>query len=137
MVQGPMRWIIVLLGLIVPATAQQAGPPALYCNKTFVVSAGATATTQIVPAIPGQSVHVCGYDIDAGAAAATFQLITGTGVNCATNTVNVTPAFSLGSNGVLVSRPGNVWYSSPTNNALCYAITGTGPLQAVVSYAQF
>jgi hypothetical protein len=119
------------------AVGQTAGPPTLYCNKSFVVSAGATAITQIVAPVAGQSLHLCGYDLNTGAAAGTFQLSIGTGSNCGTGTTSVTPAFSLGVNGVLVSRPGGVWYSSPVGSALCYTITGTGPMNALVSYGQF
>jgi hypothetical protein len=119
------------------AWAQTAGPPNLYCNKSVVVSASATAITQIVAPVTGQSIHVCGYDLNAGAAAETYQLTVGTGVNCNANTVNVTPAFSLGINGVLVSRPGFVWFSSIQGAQLCHTIGGTGPINAVVSYGQF
>src|SRR6516165_3671987 len=111
------------------AHAQVSGPPsALYCNQSFVVSAGATAMTQVVAPVAGRAIHICGFDVNAGAAAGTFQLSTGTGTNCGTNTVNITPAFSLGINGVLSSRNTTVWFSSPQGNALCYVITGTGPV---------
>ena len=116
---------------------QVVGPPALYCNKSFVVSALATAITQVVAGLAGQSIHICGYVLNAGAAAATFQLTVGTGANCGTGTVNITPAFSLGVNGVLVDRGPYVWFSSAQGSALCYAVTGTGPMNALVSYGQY
>lgn len=136
-----MKKLLLILGLVLyggPAYPQASGPPAaIFCNKSFVVSAGATAITQIVALVSGQAIHICGYDINAGAAAGTFQLTVGTGSNCGTNTTNVTPAFSLGINGVLSSRNTSVWYSSPAGYALCYTITGTGPVNAVVSYGQY
>jgi hypothetical protein len=52
---------------------QVVGPPALYCNKSFIVSAGATSITQVVAGVASQSIHICGYVLNAGAAAATFQ----------------------------------------------------------------
>jgi hypothetical protein len=128
---------LLLYGCGEPAKAQQAGPSALYCNKSVVVSAGATALTQIVAAVANQTISICGYDINAGAAAGTYQLTVGTGTNCNANVVNVTPAFSLGINGVLVSRNGPVWFSSAQGAQLCHTITGTGPINAVVSYGQF
>jgi hypothetical protein len=127
---------LLLYGCGEPAKAQTVGPPALYCNKSFVVSAGATSQAQVVAAVAGQSIHICGYDINAGAAAGTYQLTVGTGVNCNANTVNVTPVFSLGINGVLVSRA-PIWFSSAQGAQLCHTITGTGPINAVVSYGQF
>jgi hypothetical protein len=119
------------------AAAQQVGGPALYCNKSFTVSLGAAALVQVVAGVAGQSIHICGYDINAGAAAGTYQLTVGTGTNCNANTVNVTPVFSLGVNGVLVSRNGFAWFSSISGAQLCHTVTGTGPINAVVSYGQF
>jgi hypothetical protein len=135
-----MKRVLAALVLCLAATVAQAqvsGPPPLYCNRSFVVSAGATAITQAVAPVAGQAVHLCGFDINAGAAAGTFQLSVGTGTNCGTGTLNVTPAFSLGINGVLSSRNTTVWYSTPQGSALCYTITGTGPINAVVSYGQY
>jgi hypothetical protein len=127
---------LLLYGCGEPAKAQTVGPPPLYCNKSVVVSAGATSITQVVAAVATQAIHICGYDINAGAAAGTYQLTVGTGTNCNANTVNVTPVFSLGINGVLVSRA-PVWFSSAQGAQLCHTITGTGPINAVVSYGQF
>jgi hypothetical protein len=138
-----MRRLLVIAGSLLlygcgePAKAQTVGPSALYCNKSVVVSAGATALTQIVAAVANQTISICGYDINAGAAAGTYQLTVGTGTNCNANAVNVTPVFSLGINGVLVSRNGPVWFSSAQGAQLCHTITGTGPINAVVSYGQF
>ena len=132
-------WLLTLLWVLVgsgSALAQTAGPPNLYCNKSLVVSGGATAITQIVAGVAGQSIHICGYDLNAGAAAASYQLTVGTGTNCNANTVQVTPPFSLGVNGVLVSR-GAVWFSSIQGAQLCHTITGTGPINGVISYGQF
>jgi hypothetical protein len=133
------RFVVGLaLGFGSVAQAQVSGPPAaLYCNQSFVVSAGATALTQAVAPVAGRAIHLCGYDLNAGAAAGTFQLSVGTGTNCGTNTANVTPAFSLGINGVMSARNTTVWYSSPQGSALCYVITGTGPINALVSFGQY
>ena len=131
---------ISLLALILStnALAQTVGPAnAILCNRSFQVSAGATAITQFIAAVTGQFVYVCGYDLNAGAAAGTFQLSTGTGSNCGTGTAALTPAFSLGVNGVLVSRSPYVGLSTPVSQALCYTITGTGPVNALVYWGQF
>jgi hypothetical protein len=129
--------LLLLYGCGEPAKAQQVGPSALYCNKSFIVSAGATSQAQVVAGVANQAIHICGYDINAGAAAGTYQLTVGTGTNCNANQVNVTPVFTLGINGVLVSRNGPVWFSSAQGAQLCHTITGTGPINAVVSYGQY
>jgi hypothetical protein len=133
-------FLALLLMLLWPGDAsgqQVVGPPTLLCNKSFIVSAGATSITQAVAGVAGQAIHICGYVLNSGAAASTFQLSVGSGTNCGTGTVQVTPAFSLGVNGVLVSQHGFAWFSSAAGSALCYAITGTGPLNALVSYGQY
>jgi hypothetical protein len=75
---------IAILALCSEARAQPVGPLASFCSKSFQVSAGATALTQFVAAQTGQRVQVCGYIVNAGAAAGTFQLEYGTGTNCGT-----------------------------------------------------
>jgi hypothetical protein len=126
-----------------PAFSQQAGAQQVYCGRSFTVSAGATAITQAVAGVTGQTIAVCGYDINAGAAAGTFQLTVGTGTNCGTNTLNITPAFSLGINGQMTSRLPTAFYSTPipvppaAGYSLCYTITGTGPINALVTYHQY
>jgi hypothetical protein len=139
-----MRRLLAVAGLLLlygcgePAKSQQVGPPPLYCNRSFTVnSLGATSIAQVVAGVANQAIHICGYDITIGAAAATYQLTVGTGVNCNANTVNITPAFALPANGGLSSRPGFAWFSSAQGAQLCHTITGTGPVTAVVSYGQY
>jgi hypothetical protein len=135
--------LLVLLLWTEPALSQQAGAQQVYCGRSFTVSAGATSITQAVAGVVGQTIAVCGYEINAGAAAGTFQLTAGTGTNCNTNTVNITPVYTLGINGVLASRLPNAFYSTPipvppaVGYSLCYTITGTGPINALVTYHQY
>jgi len=132
---------LALAGLAYPrgAPAQQTGATEVICNKQFIVSAGATAMTIGVAAVAGVGISVCGYTFNAGAAAATVQIVTGTGAACGTGQVPITPVFSLGINGSLSSSPGRAFYSSPAATpgyALCYVITGTGPMAIAVQYLQ-
>ena len=132
---------LALAGLVYPrdAPAQQTGATEVICNKQFIVSAGATALTQVVAAQAGVGISVCGYTFNAGAAAATVQIMSGTGTNCATNQIAITPVFSLGINGSLSFAPGRAFISTPAATpgyALCYVITGTGPMAIAVQYFQ-
>ena len=133
------RAIAFLFGLLLAtaAAAQPVGPPQISCNKTFQVSQGAVALTQIVAGVAGQSISICGWTLNAGAAAATAQLQTGTGSNCGTGTAVVTPAYSLAINGVLTDHISLAYTSLPTGNALCLVTTGTGPMQVMIYYGQF
>jgi hypothetical protein len=127
--------LVVLLSA--RALAQSVGPSPAYCAKSFFVSAGATAITQQVAPVAGQRVMICGYVLNAGAAAASFQLEYGTGTNCGTGTQALTPQWSLGINGVLSNGGFGVGEATAVGSALCYTITGTGPLNAVVYYDQY
>jgi len=130
---------LALAGLVLSpklAPAQQTGATEVICNKQFIVSAGATSMTQVVAGISGQSISVCGYTFNAGAAAATIQIVSGTGTNCNTGQVAITPVFSLGINGNLSFAPGRAFFSAASGAALCYVITGTGPMAAAVQYFQ-
>jgi hypothetical protein len=119
------------------ALGQSIGPGPAYCGKSFFVSAGATAMTQQVAPVAGARVVICGYVLNAGAAAATFLLSYGTGSNCGTGTTALTPTFSLPINGVVANRGVTVGEATAVGSALCYTITGTGPMNAVVYYDQY
>lgn len=119
-----------------PALSQGAGGQAVQCGRSLQFSLGATSITQIVAGVAGQSIHICGIVLNAGAATATYKLTVGTGTNCNANTVDITPAFSLPINGNMVMQNIYAWYSSPTGYQLCHTTTGTGPMNVVVQYHQ-
>lgn len=125
---------ILLLAGCQPSSAQQAGAQQVFCGRSFVVSAGATSITAIVTAAADQFMAICGFTINAGAAAGTFKLTVGTGTNCNANTTDITPTWSLGINGVLTDRLVSAFYTTPKGYQLCYTITGTGPINALVAY---
>lgn len=140
------KLLLVLALLLMPSVAwgQGAGAQQVLCNKTAQGSSGA-ATTLIVPAVTpnpppaiGQVIAVCGWDITTGAAAATYQLVYGTGATCGTGTVNITASHNLGATSGISSTGRN--YSTPASNpaqGLCIIVTGTGPVQWTVYYTQY
>lgn len=122
---------LLFLGLVFAAPAHaQVG---LACNLTFQVSQAATALTKIVTS-SNRVITICGWVFNSGAAASTAQLEYGTATNCATGTTAITPAFSLGINGILVDHSGVPNISLPNNNDLCLVTTGTGPMQVLIYY---
>jgi hypothetical protein len=137
------RWgiagaLALALGVLAsgPAQPQIGGVGGAGCGQTFQGTVGALA--QIVAAgATGQRVLVCGYEVTAGAATGTFQLEYGTGTNCGTGTTALTPAYTLGINGVLVSRSPVAQMQTPANNALCWVSTGTGPVVATVYFGLY
>ena len=115
---------------VTPALSQPA-----QCGRTAPGSSAA-ATTLIITGQPGSVIHLCGWDVTA-TAAATFQIITGTGATCGTNTVNITAAHAMtGSNTINTSAATPGRYSTPAGNNVCMIITGTGPVQWTVYYTQ-
>jgi len=126
---------LTLFGL--SALGQPVGPMQTFCSQSFTVTAGATSITQFVRASVGKRIVVCGYAVGAGAAAATFQLSYGTGVNCNVGMTVLPAPWAIGIGGELINRGTGVGKVTPVNQALCYAITGTGVLTAVVYFDQY
>lgn len=105
------------------------------CGRTAIGATG-PATTLVVAGSPSSVVHLCGWDITA-TAVGTFQLITGTGATCGTNTINITAAHAMtGSNTINTSAATPGRYSAPMGNSICMIVTGTGPIQWTVYYTQ-
>lgn len=118
-------------------TAQPVGPPnEIVCNRINNGSSGATVGVSVAP-VAGQQISLCGFNATAGAAAGTFQLLSGTGATCGTGTQTVTPVIPLPINGNIVDHTGSAWFSLPPLNNLCISITGTGPVAYTIYYAQF
>jgi hypothetical protein len=133
--QRTIAAILLYLGLATAALAQvPSGPQPISCNQTFQVSQAAVALTKIVSNVSGKQISICGWALNAGAAAATAQLETGTGTNCGTGTTALTPAISLGINGVYVDHSTFAFQSLARLNDLCLVTTGTGPMQVTVYF---
>ena len=134
--------LLALSCLSVAAQAQPIGPPSISCNKIFQVSQGAVALTKVISGVAGQSISICGWTLNAGAATATASLSYGTGTNCGTGTTTIYPVLSLGINGVLVDNNNFAHVSPPAANAsavpndVCLVTTGTGPMAVVLYYSQ-
>jgi hypothetical protein len=121
--------LALLLG-VGPAFSQPA-----QCGRT-APGASAAATTLVVQGQPNGVVHLCGWDVTA-TAASTFQIITGTGATCGTNTVNITAAHVMtGQNTINTSAATPGRYSAPVGNSICVVVTGTGPVQWTIYFTQ-
>lgn len=126
------------LALSREAPAQPVGPPnEIWCNKVNNSSSGPTAGATAVAAVSGQNISVCGFLATAGAAAGTFQLITGQGAACAIQTSTITPTIPLPINGNIVDHTSSAWVTLPPLGNLCIVVTGTGPVSYNIYYAQF
>lgn len=131
-----------LLALTTSTFAQSVGPPSIQCNKIFQVSQGAVALTKVISGAVGQSINLCGWALNAGAAVGTASISYGTGTNCGTGTTTILPVINLAINGVYVDSavfgrfaPPSV-NSSGVANDVCLVTTGTGPTAVVIWYSQ-
>jgi hypothetical protein len=59
------------------------------------VPIGVSGSTKIISGALNKTIAICGWHVTNSAAAGTFQLTYGTGTNCGTGTVNLTPAFTV------------------------------------------
>lgn len=115
------------------------------CDKTAQISVASAANTTIVSSLPTQVIFVCTTVIEiqgVATTAGTGRIIYGTGTNCGTGTVNVTPDF-VGSTtagqpwGIMMGANIGYSYKTAANNSLCYTSTTTTPQKVFITYAQF
>ncbi|HEX4043274.1 MAG TPA: hypothetical protein VHY10_16370 [Xanthobacteraceae bacterium] len=122
------------------APALPALPAQLYqsqmlgCNQEAPFTASSVA--QLVAAIANQQIYICGFTFNAGASAANIELEYGTGTNCGTGTMALTPDFALGANGVLSDHsPFFNGLTVPLGNNLC--VLPSAAAVGLVYYQQF
>lgn len=123
---------VLIAERIKPALAQTP------CDSWSVATAtGATGPTEIIPAASGKRIYLCGYVLTAKTNALDFQLVSGTGTNCADNAAPLTPPIALANGGTLVNRmPWTVGEYTPPGYALCAVTTGTGELAGTLYWTQ-
>ena len=107
------------------------------CDSSAQLTVSTATTTQMVALVAAKSIYVCGFVIN-GAGATTAKLVYGTGTNCATGLVSLTPAFTLatGSNVAFGSGLGYVTKTIAAN-ALCVTNSAAVAANVLVSYTQF
>jgi hypothetical protein len=133
----------LVLALLVAALLTAIPRPAhaqipISCTNTAVYDASTNGATQLVAASANARIYVCGYVIWS-AATANVGLQSGTGTNCGTGTVNLTPAYRIASTtGAGITALGNYQGLSTTlNQALCINSSAGVAVQAMVYYAQY
>jgi hypothetical protein len=136
-----MRWLLAL-GFALLAWGAQAqpsiiGPPnAVQCNAVATLAVGTTGLTQMVAAVTGQRIFVCGWHVTNTGATGTFLLANGTGSNCGTNTVTQIPALNVTSTAPSGDHQTFATFQTPISAALCVN-PSVATIAVVVYYAQF
>jgi hypothetical protein len=102
--------------------------------KSAIYNAATSGATQVIAA--GNGIYVCGFALWS-AGTTSVKLVYGTGTNCGTGTVILTPAFQLAtSTGINDTSPFFRGLSVPPGNALCLNSSAAIAVQAVVYYYQ-
>jgi hypothetical protein len=135
----PRLFALLLLPLALPTAPDQAQAQsvAVSCINNYVATLTAVSSTQVVPAIDGKSVGLCGWALDAGSAPPTVQLVYGTGVNCGTGTTPFSISVTLANNGFFLDHQQGVYVQTPPGQALCVSVTGTGSIGVGIYWAQY
>lgn len=112
------------------------GPSAqILCNKVATLTAGPAVITQMIPAVAGQSIFLCGWHVTNTAAAGTFSFQNGTGSNCGTGTTTIIPATNVTSSAPSADHISIATIQVPQGNAFC--ITPIATISAIIFYSQF
>lgn len=137
--------LLLALATAVPAAPSKAqllpqGPVGVaYCTKSvFGQITGIQAATTIIAGVANQQIYICGTNLDTTTGTQTFQLVYGTGTNCATGQTTITPVWTIPSNANIVDHTVYAYISIPAGNSVCnITTTATNVLEWVVYYGQF
>jgi hypothetical protein len=107
------------------------------CDNSTQIAMSTATTSQIVALVSGKAIYVCGFVIGGGGAT-TAKVVYGTGTNCATGQVSLTPAFTLAS-ATTVNLGGGLGYvmKAPSGNALCVTNSAAVTANVFIAYTQF
>lgn len=76
------------------------------CDQHTTYDASDTGSKTLISGVASKKVYLCGYILATGSTAANLSLSSGTGTDCVTTSVNITPAYQLVAND-------RVGFSSP------------------------
>jgi hypothetical protein len=127
---------LVVLGFA-PAQAQTVGPTnSILCNKMAYVAVGSTGNQQIVAAVTGQRIFICGWHVTNTGTSGTWAMNTGTGSNCGSSTTALTPAQNVTSSAPSADHIDFASIQTPQSVALCVN-PSVNTIAAQVFYSQF
>src|SRR6266550_4011548 len=137
----PVKNLCAALLLLFCAGAAQAentvGPTAqILCNKIATLAVGPTSSTQMVAAVTGQSIFICGWHVTNTGAAGTFTFTNGTGSNCGTGTATIIPPTNVTSSAPSADHISLATIQVPQSNAFCVT-PSAATISVVIYYSQF
>ena len=129
--------LLALAAIFAPAEVNLSAGGRVACDSSAQLTMSTATTTQMVALASGKAIYICGFAINGGGTTTT-KLVAGTGTNCATGTVMLTPAFSLGT-ATTVAMGGGLGYltKAAAGNALCATNSAAVTANVFVAYTQF
>lgn len=131
-----MKRIFAALGLLLALIAPAAAQVPTQCNLSAVYDTNTNGATKMITGGTTRSIYVCGYTLFAGGTAS-VSFVSGTGTNCGTDQVALTPAFPL------IAQVGITDSASQPRGLIvargldfCIKTTAGVAIQAIVYYRQ-
>jgi hypothetical protein len=133
---------LALIGLMLGATIAQAQLQPDACNigysaiQVAKIAISTATTTEIVAAVAGKAVYVCGIQLQNGASS-TAQFTYGTKASTACDTGSTAlSGVLLASTNTTIAPGSRTVLSTPAGNELCIVSTGTGGSVGWVNFIQ-
>lgn len=129
---------LLWLACAAPALADNTVGPTnqVICNKVATLAVGPSSITQMIAAVTGQSIFICGWHVTNTGAAGVFSFQHGTGTNCATNTATDIPATNVTNTAPSADHISIATLQLPVSTAFC-ATPSVTTIDIVVYYSQF
>jgi len=147
-----MKLTRLALGLLALVPFMAVGPSALsqgpvvgpgniiLCTQVANMAVGPTAITQVIAAVSGASIHMCGWHVTNTGASGTFSISQGSGSNCGTGTAVVVTTQNVTSTAPSSDHQQYAYKSltpvSGVAQALCVT-PSVATIAATIFYAQF
>lgn len=120
------------------AQPQVTSQSTIACSRVAIYDTNASGSTKLVTGT-GRPIYICGFTF-IGGGTVNVKLVYGSGTNCGTGTVNLTPAFNMIANSQVADQSsffrGLVVPGAPaaTPNDLCINASSGVAIQAIVYY---
>lgn len=105
--------------------------------SSAAISTSSAGNVQLVALASGETVHVCGFSLNADSAVG-VQFITGTGTACATDEADLTGVYDLlDASDIVVPNAGAEHFQGAASSALCVELSGAVQINGHVTYVQY
>ena len=113
--------------------------PQIQCDQQASISLSNSGLTQIVPAVNGKTIYVCGAQYGSGGTTPfALSWTDGTGNNCDTGSNELTGAIAFAASGGLVNSMSPIpMLTTRPGMALCARLSNSAPVGGHLRYTQF